>query len=520
MPPFLFNRMSQPLCSFALPPPLPQLGSLPLTPGIQQMVMQRYENPVAVFPFASNWPVPQPMIPNFSQMPQQQLMMPISSFQPVSAPPPSYLPPAPFPMPIAPQMYLPPPPPLPPALPYSQPYVPPSYAMPPNPSVSFLPPPAPFPGYVAPPQALHYSNNGYPDICRACPPAPPSLGIPIQGHCWVQHCSACHHVPSAMIPPNVRPNGGRVTPLLRHPTVPQYVPEQTMHWQSDPHANAPVMMRPWLRKTPPLPPGAVIISDQYFFRSPTPRRQRSSRRPPKAYPRQSSRRHRSLTENTTPTVGPSQVTERSSRRKSPVNENQGNSNNPVRQQAPVRATSVSTASSIDGSASTKSVEYKKTTLYPSEPKEKSVPKELAGEARNVNMQYNYQAQELPSVYLINRYLKSSSEASSLATNLSRSPASSNNSPRPKDSSPVDHHSVQEEKPGSSPLPSKTVNNKRIIIREPVTRSPSVASTTSSFLSDTVFSVLGRDADAMSTTSTLKASLGEGEEDGIVNEAVF
>ncbi|CAF4214189.1 unnamed protein product, partial [Rotaria magnacalcarata] len=32
-------------------------------------------------------------------------------------------------------------------------------------------------------------NSSYPSICRACPPAPPPLNIPVMGHCWVQHCA-------------------------------------------------------------------------------------------------------------------------------------------------------------------------------------------------------------------------------------------------------------------------------------------------------------------------------------------
>ena len=273
MPPFLYNRISQPFCSFPLPPPLPQLGSLPLTPAVQQMVMQRYSNPVAVLPFTPNWQTPQMMMPGYPPIPQQQqpYIQPISAFPP---PPPVYIPPAPqtyipplppYPSapvsaaPLAPQVYIPPSAPqiyIPPTAP--QTYIP----APPPPPVISSPPSSrlPLPNTNVVPSVPQYSYNGYPSICRACPPAPPPLGISVTGHCWVQHCAACHHVPTPISNPNTRPAGGRMTPLLRQPTVPQYIPEQTN--QQYFHSNAPAMMRPWLRKTPPLPPGAVIISDE------------------------------------------------------------------------------------------------------------------------------------------------------------------------------------------------------------------------------------------------------------------
>ena len=69
MPPFFFNQMSQPLCSLPLPPPLPQPASLCLENNIQQLLMQRYANPVAVFPLDPNWQIPQPSIPPYQPAP-------------------------------------------------------------------------------------------------------------------------------------------------------------------------------------------------------------------------------------------------------------------------------------------------------------------------------------------------------------------------------------------------------------------------------------------------------------------
>ncbi|CAF4397307.1 unnamed protein product, partial [Adineta steineri] len=81
VPPFLFNHISQPLCSLPLPPPLPQISSLPLTPAVQQRVMQQYSNPVATFPFTPNWQPPQSFAPTYPSPLQQPSMMPMPSFQ-------------------------------------------------------------------------------------------------------------------------------------------------------------------------------------------------------------------------------------------------------------------------------------------------------------------------------------------------------------------------------------------------------------------------------------------------------
>jgi len=46
--------MPQHLCSLPLLPPLPQIASLYLANNVPQMLMQRYANQVAVFPFTPN----------------------------------------------------------------------------------------------------------------------------------------------------------------------------------------------------------------------------------------------------------------------------------------------------------------------------------------------------------------------------------------------------------------------------------------------------------------------------------
>ena len=63
------------------------------------------------------------------------------------------------------------------------------------------------------------------------------------------------------------------------------------------------------------------------------------------------------------------------------------------------------------------VEYQKVILHSSKPKENDIPKQSVGETQNINFQYNYQPQDLSSVYLVNRYLKSNSEVSTLASSF-------------------------------------------------------------------------------------------------------
>jgi len=512
MPPFLYNRISQPLCSFPLPPPLPQLGSLSLTPAVQQMVVQRYSNPVAVFPFASNWQTPQLMMPGFSQalqQQQQQLMPAFQPFPPASQP---YIPP-PMPafpsLPPAPQAYNSPPsvfvPPVMPIFssfpPTPQSYIPPP-TMPAN--LSVLQPPSlplPLPYANAVPPSSQYPNSSYPNMCRACPPAPPPLNMLVNGHCWVQHCAACHNVPTPISNPNVRPSSGRITPLLRHPTVPQYVPDQTQQ-QQDPHANAPAMIRPWLRKTPPLPPGCVLVSDKCFNKDGS--RSRDS--------------FRSTTSTSRSTSTRSITASKTSKSLSPRRASK-NSNNPIPAQPVTSKVSLSSSSS-SSSSSGLSAEYHKTTMHLSKTNKTPIPQKLAGEARNVNLQYNYQPQELPSVYNVNRYLKSSSEASTLSLNRQKlhdhSPSfikgNSQILSTGSDLSSIEEESIahkEDEKPPRPPSYSKKPKEKLIIIREVIAKSPSTISTISS---NAAFSIIDKDIDSILSTSTIRANKLQGDDD--------
>jgi hypothetical protein len=323
----------------------------------------------------------------------------------------------------------------------------------------------------------------------------------VNGHCWVQHCSACHNVPTPISNPNVRPSSGRITPLLRHPTVPQYVPDQTQQQQQNPHANAPAMTRPWLRKTPPLPPGCVVVSDKYFNKDGS--RSRDKSRSTTSTSRSTSTRSTTASK-TSQSISPRRATT--------------NSNNPI----PARpvTSKVSLSSSLSSSSSSGlSAEYHKTTMHLSKTNKNPIPQQLAGEARDVNLQYNYQPQELPSVYNINRYLKSSSEASTLSLNRQilqdRSPpfikGNSQIVSSGSDLSSIEEESTshrEDEKPPRPPSHSKKPKEKLIIIREVIAKSPSTISTISS---NAPFSIIDKDIDSISSTSTIKANKLQGDD---------
>ena len=127
-------------------------------------------------------------------------------------------------------------------------------------------PPVPY-SFDAIPLPAPRANDAYPSTCRACVPSPPSLDRQVIGHQWLQHCSACHLVPADASSPNSRPHHGRSTPLLRHPLVQDRIccpPVQQKHHY--PHINPFPTRHPSLYNIP-LPPGAVIISDEYIGRN-------------------------------------------------------------------------------------------------------------------------------------------------------------------------------------------------------------------------------------------------------------
>ena len=541
MPPFLYSRMAQPLCSFPLPPPLPQLGSLPLTPAVQQMVMQQYCNPIFVLPFAPQWQIPQLMMPSNLQVPQyqEQLIPPMLPTQLFPTTPQSYLPSS---MPILPS--LPPAQQLPihypsgPALPMQSflsdsSYIPPSapvsaYSFLPSAPQSYIPSPPTMPSnlFVSPTSSSQpalpydnaalslpqYLNNCYPSICRACPPAPPPLSVSVTGHCWIQHCAACHHVPNSIFNQNMRPVNGRITPLLRHPTVPQYVIEQTGQQQQHLQSQTPPIIRPWLRRTPPLPPGSILISDEYIDRSGLDSHNYRSYKRHRSHQHSSRPKHRSAT-IASRIVSTRNRTSVNNSKSMPPRSSKRNIYTLTQHQASFPSTSISASNT---SASGLSAKYQKITKRSSDIKPKDIPQKLTSEDRSINLQYSYQPQQVPSVYHVNTYLKSTSKDSSLTSNLgtssdcfpSRIKEHSQLSSPSSDLNPMKEYDRLEkigDKPSHSPSSSKQRQEKLIIIREFITNSPSTVSTISSNIA---FSVIDKNTDLVSRTESLKTNKSE------------
>lgn len=210
MPPFIFNRMSQPLCSLPLPPPLPQVALLYLENYVQQMVVQQYVNQVTIPHYISNWQMYQPMT---SDCPQQSIV-PISNF-------PSY-PPA--------------------VISNNTPMLP---LQIPSSSVDVS-------------QTIPYYNNNYQSTCRACTSPPPSYNSSITSNSFIQYCPICDQILGAIPSPNISLANEQITSSIRPASV-----LQNGHNQARPETQYPYMN---LRshKIPSLPPGAFIIFDEYI----------------------------------------------------------------------------------------------------------------------------------------------------------------------------------------------------------------------------------------------------------------
>jgi hypothetical protein len=487
MPPFTFNRMSQPLCSLPLPPSLPQIASLLLTPLIQQMIMQQYANPVAILPFTPNCSISQPIIPGFPQVPQSYI--------------PSTLMPANVPI------------------------------LPSNAS-SFL-----F-SFNATSSSPQYSNSGYPSTCRACIPQPPPLNIPVIDHFWTQHCSACHHIPADATKPNIRPTNGRSTPLLRHPTIVEnaYNPPIRKQKKQYPHTSASVRMRPWSHEMPPLPHGAVIISDQYISRKDSSKTYNFSRKYPVQHPPISNYASRSLSSptNTTNTNNWSKITlGTKSQKKYEDDKSQSRSKSISR--TPLSHSGVSNANQLSSSASSSSSscslcialtanEHKKIDINPDNNKTNLVRKEFTATAHNINLRYNYQIPDLHSVYHNNPYFKSSDTDSTSLSNSDSLPNifTTKEYKHGRPSSPIYFRSIiEEEEDDTKSKPTLTTTSFQsqqpvtttIIIRKLSASSSSIISSVSSNQS---FDTKEKDADLISMISTITTDQ-EDESDSIISE---
>ncbi|CAF3605242.1 unnamed protein product [Rotaria sordida] len=497
MPPFLFNRMSPPFTSLPLPPPLPDLKSLPVTPVVQQMVRQQYANPIAVIPFTPNWLISQPMISYHPQLQDMQKQSMIST---------STLPSFQFSL---------------------QPYVRPNLRWS---SMPLLPTDSSNLSHfsnsiLTTPQ---YTNSNYSNMCRACPPMPPLLNIPVTNYHWVHHCSACHRAPADFTKSNIRSTKGRITPLLRRPMVPQHVDNRKIRRQQQqqyPHIHTSVTTHPWLYNMPPHPPDAVINSKKFVPRNHLSQAHYYSQK----YQTQSSRvTHSVLRSATTNTMSDnrSQTNKDSlekQQHKNTMNDNKSQSSN---NSNGIQSKSSSSTSNTNRSSTplpyplcnlSPIIDHEKSDIISCKTQKSISRKQLSTEVHNASHFYNYQPVELIAVYHYNRRFKSSNEDS---TTPSKSSVSSNLciDEDDKENSPplsIHCHSMKEEEEeeesqqdeekyihvlSPTPFQLEEPKNTPIIVQEFLTRSLSTISTVSS---STVFSIIDDDLDSFSITSMTK-----------------
>lgn len=514
MPPFAFNRMSQPLCSLPLPPPLPQIASLPLSPLAQQMVIQQHANPVAVLPFTSNWPSSQSMMSGCLPIPQQQqqpqFMMPPLNLQPPQSIPQSFIPPT--------------------SLPVNMPIF------------SANPPSFPF-AFDATSSLPQHSNNNFPSVCRACIPPPPALNVSVASHNWTQHCSACRHVFADASKPNNRPNNGRSTPLLRQPIIvqnPYNLPIQKQ--QQYPHNNASFTSRPWAHKMPPLPRGAVIISDQYF---PIPRKNNAttykfSQKYAVQHPRVFTSASRSASSGTNSTNtnmrntnGSGTQSQRKYKDSTPQSRSKSTSITPLSHStASKRHRTPSSFSSSSSSCSSCAVcnpvaanENPKSDIQAQNSQKNLAYKQISAAARNINIRYNYQTPDLPAVYNNNRYLKSSdtdstspSQSSSSLNSFIAKEFRNNRPPSPVYLNPIEEEDEEEKRTIRSfsitSFQTQQPVTKTITIQKFAATSPSTVSTISV---DSTLDCTENDVDSISITTTKQTEQSDEESEEEISE---
>ena len=383
MPPFLYNRITQPQCALPLPPPLPQISSLPVTPVVQQMIMQQYSNPIAVLPFTPNSQLPRAMMPTYQAISQpQQPFLPMTNFETPQFIPQSYIPPT--------------------LLPSNMPLRP-----------NFIPP-FPFSAdSISSPVAQ--TNSSYPSTCRACIPPPPALDISVIGHNWLQHCSACHNVPADTSSPHSRSASGRFTPLLRHSVVQdRFSCSPGQQGCPYPHINPFPTARPFLHDIP-LPPGGILLSDEYLDRSDVVGAHQFSQKYSIENPRvfHSAPTSMALLGSRMELIP---MKKKRSRRKGRKKKKDRQPSSTTKSPSTVLPTisdgTVTSRSSFSSSSSSSSwcslCEAAKGKKYqPSDVVSNTEEQQSTSEARSVNFHYEYQPPELQSVYNNNQHLKTS-----------------------------------------------------------------------------------------------------------------
>ena len=376
-------------------------------------------------------------------------------------------------------------------LPFNPPMPVSAFASAPQPDLSHraaFPPPA---NFDAPPSIPPQSHNHDPNICRACPPAPPELNIPVSKYNWIQHCSACRCTPNSSFHSNVRPARGRITPLLGPPIS----PDHSIGSNRYPHVNSSHIQPPWATKLPTLPPGAVVVADYYLTRNQFNQYCRPNTSP-LIRSRDRGRRSRTIDKGRS-------IEKRIYRSNSP---RKAARNEPL---APRHLPSVteSTRSSTGSSFTSETDEHPHAALTSQSSRKSFARQQLSAAARHVNLRYQYQPQEFTSVYHTNRYLKSTSQESTTssksgsATKLSLILIKEYNRKRPP---PAPRHFNQIQNTpirSASPVSIRSGKSsvKAIVIRQHTARSPSMTST---IFSDTELLILPKDINALSTINNL------------------
>ena len=345
-------------------------------------------------------------------------------------------------------------------------------------------------------RAMYMDSNA----CRACPPAPPVLNIPVKKYHWIQQCLACENTPSSSFVSTSQSACRQMTPLLGErlassPKYSQYSPADRY-----PHVNTPDLMRPWSSEIPPLPPGAVIVADYYTTRS---------NLPGQWYPIPSEDSHRR---------GPSEKSRRRSRETSITRETSKKRHLTKERAKRDDDSTRESASSTSGSSYTSvcsecvslrdtPVESEVRTVLDSDKRPESQARSTSSQ---LSLRYNYQPQESSSVYQKNLYLKSASEDSNSSSNTSRPtealpPLTKGSIEKGSEPSTSQCSTVMSKESGShtssTSLKSKITEVCIVSARELTTSSPSSDSTASS---DPELMDLANSADPRADSGTLTA----------------
>jgi hypothetical protein len=479
MPPFIFNRMSQPLCSLPLPSPLPQIASLYLEDNVQQMLMQRYANPVAILPFTPNWQISQPTIsagPQVLQQ-QQQLIIPISTFH--------------------------------------------SYQVALN-SGDMLIYPLQIPSAPADVSQAswipQYCNSGHPRTYCTCIPASTSFNNSVISNSQIQNSPTYHHTPATTINPNIRPTNEQSALLLRPSATLKNVHNQIREKYEYPHMNARS------HKTPPLPPGAKIMFDEYITKDDLFQKQRNS----KQHQKQSQPINKTAERSTSTKINNTNENEPSKNQTlsnvAKVNnqptKNQALSNvtkvdnDTTSHQSLVKSKSVTSACSVHNLSFNANVKTEKMIISSNNKDQNVNHEQLPAETPNINLHFDDQPRKLSPAHDIDRHLNandknlnsSSSDDELRDLRLSLALADDLLSSVPDSSTKGEEQSDEKTNKSmnassSTPPLLKELETKSSTIRETIGRSSSIIKASSR---DTLNSTKSKNVDWISITTRSKS----------------